>query len=112
MNKEYFIKCKFESTDYNKQSRTSFEILIGNNQNFDVITQLTTSKDINRTPQCAQFTFGENSNTTSLANFESLAEKYCYQVMNEEESILSRIMQSVICQSVEEKLSELPSGVY
>ena len=101
MNKEYFIKCKFESTDYNKQSRTSFEILIGNNQNFDVITQLTTSKDINRTPQCAQFTFGENSNTTSLANFESLAEKYCYQVMNEEESILSRIMQSVICQSVE-----------
>ena len=98
---EYYMTCHFETTNFDKSLRNSFKISIGNQKGFDVVTQLVSSKDINRTPQCAEFNFGENSNLTQLAQFESLALKYCYQIMNEEESILSRIMQSVICQSVQ-----------
>ena len=103
INVEYYMTCHFETTNFNKSLRNSFKISIGNKKGFDVVTQLVSSKDINRTPQCVKFNFGEDSNLTQLAQFESLALKYCYKIMNEEESILSRIMQSVICQSVQTK---------
>ena len=82
---------------------TAFSAMDGFKKGFDVVTQLVSSKDINRTPQCVKFNFGEDSNLTQLAQFESLALKYCYKIMNEEESILSRIMQSVVCRSVQTK---------
>ena len=62
---------------------------------------LVPSKDINKIPQCAEFTFTENSNSDDLKQFESLAVKYCSQLMNGEEPIFERFRQDIICKSVD-----------
>lgn len=60
INVEYYMTCHFETTNFNKSLRNSFKISIGNKKGFDVVTQLVSSKDINRTPQCVKFNFGED----------------------------------------------------
>ena len=99
INAEYNIKCKFESINSEKDEKSSFHILIGNKPGNDIITKIISSKDINRTPQCAIFTFGINSTLNDLKEFEKLSEKYCYYIMNEEETIINRIMETIKCES-------------
>ena len=98
-NKEYSLECEFKDTRFDNGHE--FKIEIGNKKGADVIMNLIPSQDINRIPQCAKFIFNDNSNIDALEQFESLAVKYCTQLMNEEESIMSRIMQNIICKSIE-----------
>lgn len=99
INAEYNIKCKFEDINNEKDEKSSFYILIGNKPGNDIITKIISSKDINRTPQCAIFTFGVNSTIDDLKEFEKLSEKYCYYIMNEKETIMNRIMENIKCES-------------
>ena len=98
-NKAYLLECEFKDTRFDNGHQ--FEIEIGNKKNSDVILNLIPSQDINRIPQCAKFIFHNNSNTKDLEQFELLAVKYCTQLMNEDESIMSRIMHTIICKSIE-----------
>ena len=98
-NGKYIIECEFEDTKF--ENSNEFKIKIGNGRECDAIMDLVPSKDINRIPQCAEFTFSENSNSDELKQFESLAVKYCSQLMNGEEPIFERIRQDIICKSVD-----------
>ena len=97
-NEEYYASCMFLSHNL-KYSDINFEIKIGNNYTYDIVTTLIASNDINRIPQCAEFNFEGNSE--DLKYFGSLAQKHCENIMNKGETMISRIQISIFCRDIQ-----------
>ena len=70
------------------------------------------SKDFNRKPECVEFNFASNSDSNNLNMFGAMAEKYCFDVMNEGEPIQIRITGSARCLFIQdEEESEMRNKV-
>ena len=74
-------------------------------------SHLIPSKDINRKPECVEFNFASNSDSNNLNMFGAIAEKYCFDVMNEGEPIQIRITGSARCLFIQDEDEDEESDI-
>ena len=108
-NKEYKGFCMFNNNNgiEGQENDSNYKVvLIGNAGNSLQISSfpshLIPSKDFNRKTQCADFIFASNSDSNNLNLFGPIAEKYCYDIMNEGEPIQIRITGSAECTVIQD----------
>ena len=80
-------------------------------QSMVYLSHLIPSKDFNRKPECVEFNFASNSDSNDLHMFGAMAEKYCFDVMNEGEPIQIRITGSAECLFIQDEESEMRNKV-
>ena len=92
--KEYEGQCIFMNNDATEEV---IEVEDDTEESILYLSHLIPSKDINRKPECVEFNFASNSDSNNLNIFGAIAEKYCFDVMNEGEPIQIRITGSAEC---------------
>jgi hypothetical protein len=107
--KEYEGFCLFMNDDEYIEGQ---HVFIGKYQESIVhFSHLIPSKDFNRKPECVEFNFASNSDSNNLHMFGAMAEKYCFDVMNEGEPIQIRITGSAECLFIQDEESEMRNKV-
>ena len=96
-NTEYYAYCELTNTDFIDNDRKKINITIGNYETADIVLQLMPSKDENRVPQCVTFNFVNNYEVSNINKFKFYATGYCYYIMKKSESLIMRLLQTIIC---------------
>lgn len=91
---EYYSKCVFTNTGFIDELKQNISLLIGNFLNADVWSKLVPSRDPDRVPQCAKFTFGS---ILENALYTTVLPKYCQFAMTRGLPLLSRLFSDVVC---------------
>ena len=110
--KEYEGICAFMNND---ETENVIEVQDDTTENAEeslvYLSHLIPSKDFNRKPECVEFNFASNSDSNNLHMFGAMAEKYCFDVMNEGEPIQIRITGSAECLFIQDEESEMRNKV-
>ena len=91
---EYYSKCVFSNTGFLDDLKQNISLLIGNFLNADVLSQLVPSRDPDRIPQCAKFTF---NNILENVLYTVLLPKYCKFAMTRGLAPIARLFSDVVC---------------
>ena len=111
-DKEYKGFCIFNNNNGIEDEENSLNysnykiVIIGDVSQSSFPSHLIPSKDFNRKTQCADFIFAPNSDSNNLNLFGPIAEKYCYDIMNEGEPIQIRITGSAECTFIQDDDNE------
>ena len=107
-NEEYKGFCIFNNNNgiVDQKNNSNYKVVIIGNVDkaleSSFPSHLIPSKDFNRKTQCADFIFAPNSDSNNLNLFGPIAEKYCYDIMNEGEPIQIRITGSAECTLIQD----------